>query len=366
MSDLPRIRVLHILPDSAVAPGDRYLGSTKDARGRTEYFAARGIHADELIVAARSDAALREQLRDVDLGAYAAVLCELAVYPLSFQYLHQHPARPRLLVRPINAEFFHRLHHAWAEDRTGGVRDLAAWARLRYAFFRLHLDCFCARRASCILSISAWESDNYWNRLAQPRRVRTVPYFLPREFMEEPLPWAAKKNHCVCLLSSRFNPFLHDALVRFERCVSALGVACPEWQFNVTGEVPVSTVGWSSRVHFLGLLHSPSSALRQARAVAILSDCGFGFKTKILDAIQHRCFVLVTRRLFERLPAEVRPFCRVVDLRAPSSFLRALDSCLEQYPKGDPNSALRSQAYQALDECLGIGVGGGLRGRIAS
>lgn len=366
MSNAPPTRVLHIMPDSVMSPLDRYLGSTKDARGRTEYFATRGIRADELIVQGRSDVGLHDQLQAADLGVYAAVLCELAVYPLSFQYLHQHPARPRLLVRPINAEFFHRVHHSWAMDRTGAVRDLAAWARLRYAFFRLHLDCYCARRASCILSISSWETDNYWNRLAEPGRVRTVPYFLPREFVEEPVPMAVKKNRCVCLLSTRFNPFLHDALVRFERCVASLGAASPQWEFNVTGEVPVSTAGWSSRVHFLGLLSSPHSVLREARAVAILSDCGFGFKTKILDAIQHRCFVLVTKRLFDRLPAEVRPFCRVVDARSPSSFEQALDSCLEPYPNGDPNIALRNQAFQALDECIGVGTGRDLSRRMAS
>jgi hypothetical protein len=366
LSDSPRPRVLHIVSDSVVSPRERYLGSTKDARGRTEYFASRGIHADELVVEGRSDSALRDHLQATDLSLYAAVLCELAVYPLSIQYLHQHPARPRLFVRPINAEFFHRLHHAWAENRAGCVRDLSAWSRLRGAFYRLRLDLFCARRADCILSMTDWETESYWKRFADPARVRTVPYFLPREFMEGDVPAAAKAKRCVCLLSSKSNPLLHDALVRFERCVSSLGKSESEWEFVVTGDVPLRTGGLSSRVHFLGLLESPYSVLREARAVAVLSDFGFGFKTKILDAIQHKCFVLVTKRLFHRLPAEVRPFCRLVDTHSPTSFQKALELCMEPYPDGDPNMVLRDQAYRALDACLGLAAGSAVGLRIAS
>jgi hypothetical protein len=81
-----------------------------------------------------------------------------------------------------------------------------------------------------------------------------------------------------------------------------------------------------------------------------LSDLGYGFKTKILEAIMAKTYVLLPGKLYDRLPLEMRPFCRVVDPKSADSFLEALEACRQPFPPGDPNEVMRNQAYDSLDE----------------
>jgi GDP-D-mannose dehydratase len=99
-------------------------------------------------------------------------------------------------------------------------------------------------------------------------------------------------------------------------------------------------------------LDTPFDLLAESRAIAILSDYGMGFKTKILEAIYYKCYVLVTNKLYRRLPIEVKPYCIVVDTDSSISFRDAMERCLQPYPDGNPNEALRSQAFTALDELV--------------
>ena len=113
------------------------------------------------------------------------------------------------------------------------------------------------------------------------------------------------------------------------RAVESLGERGDGWQFMVTGEVPdhVRAAG-AGRVEFVGLQASPFDAIKPARAVALMSDLGRGFKTKIIESILSRNFVLVTANLFARLPDAVRPFCLLVDPDRPTTFAAALKRCL--------------------------------------
>lgn len=88
--------------------------------------------------------------------------------------------------------------------------------------------------------------------------------------------------------------------------------------------------------------------------MAILSDYGFGFKTKILDAILHSCYVLLTPGLYNRLPDVIKQFCLVVDPKDSNAFRRALESCLNPFPEVDANALLRSQAFAALDKAFSL------------
>ena len=98
----------------------------------------------------------------------------------------------------------------------------------------------------------------------------------------------------------------------------------------------------------MGVLDSPFEVIHRARAVAILSDYGRGFKTKIIEAIHARAYVLVTPSLLKRLPREVLPYCISVRKNSEEDFQRALDRCMEPYPGGDPNSAFRARAFEAM------------------
>jgi glycosyltransferase involved in cell wall biosynthesis len=350
--------VLHIIPDSAVEPKHLYLGSTKDVRGRTEYFRARGIPFDEVVAEDRTDARLLEVLRGLDLGIYTSALVELPLYPLSLRLLRKRQPRMKLLTRSINAGLYHHMHKVSAWTRHGASKGVASSlgyyaAAPKDGLAILRLDYLSAKNSDYLLSITSWESDNYWRFLAPPRKVKYLPYFLPEAYRKGPLR-SSRQNRCVCLMStsSEPNPFLQDAARAFTRLVRGLGGQLPDWEFLVTGDGMYGSIGLPGRLAFTGLVESPTALLAESRAMALLSDYGFGFKTKVLDAAAHGCYSLVTRGIYRRLPDELREYCLVVDRSSVSSFKEALDNSMEPIPEGDPNGALRDLAFAVLDELL--------------
>lgn len=351
------MRVLHIVPDSVSDARHLFLGSTKDVRGRTEYFRARGIAADEVLAVRRSDRLLLKKLRTLDLRPYTAAVIELPLYPRSIRFLRRTAPHVRVLVRAINAELFHDVHAILAWKAFDGWRPRTLRNGLFYTKFglqRLLLDVLCSRLSHGILGITKWEAEHYWRYLAGSSRVSCVPYFLPESYSVSPASPTEKRNRCVCVMSSSpyISPFLLDSAKQFGALVSALGEGCPEWEFYMTGDCSEARLRLPARIIRTGFLDSPFEVVRGSRAVAVLSNYGFGFKTKVLDAIQQRCYVLVPSKLYERLPAEVQPHCIVVDLHSVDSFKEALRRCQQPFPDADPNQVLRAQAYATLDELL--------------
>lgn len=346
--------VLHVIPDSVVDPRHFYLGSTKDIAGRTEYFQYRGIKYDRIIVRSRSDAFLLEALKSHNLAAYTSAIIEYPVFPRSLSYIRENAPHIRLFTRSHNAELYHRLH--WALARSLNARSLvdlrAIFVDIGLSLARLRLDYVCGKRSDAVLSISRWEIENYWKYLTVSSKVWWLPTFSPRVYEHVAIPILQKKRHCVCLMSTAPNPLLMDAAWRFSRLIGELNDSYEEWTFSITGDFPANNVSLSERIRLTGYLQTPYPILAEARAVAILSDYGFGFKTKLLDAIAHKCFILVTMRLFRRLPSEVQPYCIVVDTNSVESFKAGLQESLRPYPSGNPNEVFRDQAFATLDALL--------------
>jgi len=359
-------RIIHVVPDSLEKAHHRFLGSGKDTMGRTEYFEARGCEVHTIVAEDRSDEAVSRELEALKLGGFDAAVFELPLYPRALEVLRRRAPKIRRLVRAINAECLQRLHlwsahrrYPYSHEEPGQLR-----ADLRDAWHRLRLDYACARAADVLLSISDWETDRYWRRLAG-RRAVTVPYFTPRLFEQEG-PDAVKEPLCLCMLSTSntIKPFTLDALQNFTRLARGFrwGHKKSPWRFAVTGNLAVRTM-WPEvlsatlrlpkGIEHLGFVPDPIALSARARAIAVLSDYGFGFKTKILDAITTQTWVLLPRALYERLPAEVRPFCIVVALDSTDSFAEALDRATQPYPPGSPNTALRARAFEAMDRALG-------------
>lgn len=346
------MKVLHVVPDSVANPRHLFLGNTKDIRSRTEYFKVRDIPFDEILAERRFDALVLRKLQGLDLGQYATAFFEYPIYPASLRFLRQHFPQMQLLTRSHHADFYHWLHYALARVLLHDTKK--ALEALGDSLIRLRLDHLCARRSDHILSITQWEKDNYWRYLTDVSKVMTVPYFLPNSYAQSIPPSVQKKPQCVCLMSTTKGtlPFLLDAAKRFTRLVESLGQQCSEWSFFVTGDFPANMLTLPERVTCTGFLDTPFGILAESRAIALLSDFGFGFKTKLLDAIHCKCYVLVTGKLYRRLPAEVQPYCIVVDPNSVGSFADALEGCKHPYPDGNPNDVLRSQAFAALDELL--------------
>jgi len=353
--------ILHVVPDSINNTRKIFIGSTKDVWGRTEYFAARGHHVRQFVCVGRSDEAAVAMLRETDLRDCDAVLFEYEVYVRSLDFLRRHHPGIRRVVRAHNANLPHLV-----DQFRGRLRmieehreaDLAqATAVIKLALARFRLDGPCAALADAVLPICRWEADHYWGRLTAAEKVVTVPYFVPQPFVEQ-IPTRPRRNLFLFAMGtgSTMSPLLYDAGRNAVRLVNALRteVAAP-WEFRITGNLkPPDVLGPLGRLKPTGLLPSPLPLLAEARVVAIPSDLGMGFKTKILEAILAGCWVLVTEDVHDRLPQALRPWCRTVDPLSPTQFAETLRLCSGPPPPGDPNALLRDEAFRGLDRVFAI------------
>ncbi len=336
--------VLHIIPDTARKPRYFFLGSTKDVQCRTEYFQARGIAVDELVAADRSDRDALSQLRRTDLARYSAAVFELALFPRSMLYVKRHAPHILRVFRPGNAQLLHQL------DGMRARRDHFHPYPWKVLAERTLHDLACARLSDVILSITDWESEYYWRRIVPRSRIRDVTYFVPSLY-DRTEARTEKGLLCVCLTTAiAGTPFMLDATRTFARLVRGLGEECQAWSFSVTGDLTGYGVDLPGRIEATGYLDDITPIMNRARAVALLSEYGYGFKTKVLDAIRYGAFVLVPQGLAKRLPLEFRPYVIPVDTRSVSAFKQALLMAERPFPPGDVNAELRRRAFVRLDE----------------
>jgi hypothetical protein len=344
--------VLHVVPDSVGNAAKLFVGSTKDVRGRTEYFETRGIVTREHLSTARSDAELLVCLRSANLADCNAVLFEYETYVDSLRYLRDAHPCIRRIVRAHNANFPH-----YIDNFTGRVRmknGARAAEDIRTAWQRFEQDRRCAEFADAMLAIANWEADAYWKPLAGAERVFVAPYFLPHAF-ELSAPAKKSGKLCVCFMGTgaQMTPLLYDAARNTIELVNRAGQALADWDFALTGSIkPKDALGDLGRVRATGPLPSPFPILQEARVVTVLSDLGMGFKTKILEAIVAGCWVLVTPDLYRRTPEAVRPWLKQTPTDSAEAFVAALRACEAAPPIGHPNDVLRAQAYAALDKAL--------------
>lgn len=344
------VRVLHIYKKNYENAQQNYLGSVKDIRSRTEYFIERGIEYDKILVSGKFY--IREDFEQVfckTLDRFDIVVLEMTFSPNLLRNLRRSMPNSTLMVRSHNAELFHRFHWALAQGAS-----LKAFRYLFQAVKNFILDLACAQFSNYVLTISQWEADFYWKKFISSKKVKYVPFYLPRSYVKELKPSDPKRNICVHFGSSLDNPLIADATRNFISAVGKLDHEFADWEFIATGALPSRKVHISPRIKWQGMIPKPYIALRPARAMALLSNYGMGFKTKILEAVMARCFVILPKALLARQPEELRPYCLPIDLRSNDSFGKALAKCSGMLPEGDPNLLLRQKAFAAMDELIGI------------
>lgn len=341
-------RVLHVFMEMYTLPEHLFLGATKDIRGRTEYFKVRNISYDEFLVDRKDN--YRRHIADRlkhKLYEYSAVILETTFSPDAVSFIRHHAPNTKVVVRSHNAELLHRWD--W-------IRATKPWrysARLLARPMRNFLfDYSCGKRADYVLSIDRWETNHYWMRFTDESKLKHVPFFLPEPYLLEVPANASKELKCINFTSSIPNPLIIDATRNFIGAVRNLNDRCKEWSFCITGDQGKLSADSCRRIQWTGYLESPYKVLAESQAMALLSDYGYGFKTKILEAITAKAYILMTRGLYRRMPDEVRPYCIPVDIRSIGSFENALEQCRKSYPDGDPNRKFRDQAFAALDEVL--------------
>ena len=353
-------KVLHLVPANLNLPELKYHGSTKDIRGRTEYFVARALSADEFClhredrVASESMGLFHDEVRD--LRKYEVIIVDIpGTFPKLIATLKRLAPNARVLFRAHNAEYFHRMDYFRAET--------ASSRRLKYLFAAIRGligDLRMVHSADAILSISTWDTENYWRKLAalsgQKSKIIDVPYFLPDSLLPTRKP-GAKENICVCLgVPHKPSPLIRDSLTRFVESVEKLpSDVRASWRFTATGH-PVEYIGSSKAIEFLGFLETPFDALLGGRAMCLLSDLGRGFKTKILDAAVSDAFTIVPRELYGRLPVLAKPVCIELESVDSSGLEEALMAASKEFPSTDVNRRFRDLAFSSLDSVFGAQV----------
>ncbi len=360
----PVRKVLHILGDKSWKPEFKYLGSTKDIVGRRDYFAARGIECVELQVKGRHDYLCLELLQAMDLSDVDAVLMEHPRYPRSMKYLRRTHPGARLMIRGHNAELIHQVHTAYAYLESGVGGSKWRWKRFRMTmrnlWDRFRFDLASARLSDYVLSISDWETDHYWPWFTARRKVVTAPYFVPESYVFRPPANLEKVSRVLCTMSADWTPLAHHAAKVLVEVVKA---SPPEplknWKFMITGDLGKHRDSYKSlksggRIDVAGNVDNPFKVMMQSRVLAHLSNLGMGFKTKLLDYVSCGGWVLLPRKLYERQPPEIRPFCIVVDPVGPEGLVRALQAAKAPWPDNSHvNDALRERAYAAMDKAFG-------------
>ena len=336
------MKILHVIAGSVNSEELRFHGSTKDIRCRTEFFKTLGFTVNEIVVVKKADKIIK-QFKKMDLREYRFIVFDLSgSYPDALCYVKKASPNSVLVFRAQNPEFFHRIDWMFAE-KTLGKKLLG----LKRALVGLYRDIRTVYYADYVLPIADWDTSHYWKWLGWQKKIVTVPYFLPMEYLSDTAEGIKKDKLCVCFSAILLTPLMVDAINNFTGLVEALGDRCGDWRFDIVGNT-IDVNSHHSRIHAMGVLDSPFEIIHRAHAVAIFTDYGRGFKTKIMEAIHARAFVLVTPALIKRLPREVLPYCISVRKNSAEDFQRALDRSMEPYPSGDPNSALRARAFEAM------------------
>lgn len=350
---------LHLTRHQFQTPDLRFHGSNKDQFARQQYLRDRGFR---IITEPAFDWKYDDLIERLDGERHSepqVIILEAMLHHPLMRFLRERFPKARLLVRSHNAEVLHRLHTHTASllmekgSRLAWLDPREAFARGRNVFAHWRYDAGAIDLADHILSISEWETKRYWPRFGPKSKVSTVPYFLPRDLVYTGQIPTRKARRCVCLTSASPGPVIYDALRNFVRLVDGLQEV-GDWEFQVTGNLDARYAGRSSRCRFVGHVDNPIALMSDATSMALLSPYGYGFKTKVLDAISAGSYTLMPQSLLDRHPEEVRPYCLAVDLASPASFKSALERSLEPVPDGDPNEAFRRKAYAAMDVILGL------------
>ena len=289
--------IVHIVPTGVFA--NTWHGSYKDTISRVRLFEQSGVNYQQ-ILADEDDPEI--VLATVARHQGVRFLIEYTVFPRILKGIRREFPRSFIAVRSHNLEPLQHLdNHGWW-PRKGPLWLLYGMARLAAA------DLTCMRYADAIYSINDWENRVYWRHLPGMARAEWLPYHCPQHLLPDVPPASRDRRRIACLpnpqkgrkswdLVTRFLDFAQRATALQERCSERDG-----WEFVVTGNLTSWSLPRCPHVRFAGLVDDLRGFLSSCRAVAMLSPLGYGFKTTMMDAIAHGCYVLAHPALVRRCP----------------------------------------------------------------
>jgi len=343
--------LLHIIPNTANHKDYSDTGGTKGIKIFYEYFKYKNIDYEDLVAPNRSDKELLKILKNKDLTKYSDIFVHYTSFVGSCKYIKRKYPNINLIIRSHNAEFPHWIHHSLSWLKYGNL--IEAIKLFLISFIKLRGDIISSRVGDYLLVITPWELDNYWNLFPNKCKFLYIPYFSPESFIEKTYNKLYERDLiCTCLLSTNKSPFLIDAAQNFQNLVESLENKLPDWTFKISGNNDGIKRSQNKNIIFTGIVDDPIKLQKDSKAIAVLSDYGFGFKTKILEAIENNCFVLVSSKLHSRLPPEVKKNCIKVDIQNNNSFEYALKSLESITNENSINQSLKDQAFKNLEQAL--------------
>lgn len=233
----------------------------------------------------------------------------------------------RLIVRTHNAEAYHYFHR----KIVGSRREYANFSKWRQCIRLARRDAYSRRVADILLGISEWDDRNYWRWLGGKANLRYLPYFSPWPYLRPNVdmqPWNCRQRMIVSM-GGNFDPSGIANYRNFNLLATKLQHAMDEkwscfltWWSQWHEKVPKV----SQEVQILRECGEPWDLLCQARALAVLTPFGFGFKTTVVDGLAAGCHVIIHPKLADRLPQQVKELCLICDPSQEQQMVKLADS----------------------------------------
>lgn len=297
--------ILHIIPENTSVPSLNYLGSSKDIKTRTDFFKRNNISFISLKTI-RGDRMLKAILKVVFLKLIKKEKIQIHTiyldvpgsYGLTIKYLKKYYPDLKIIFRSHNAEGFHRFE----------------WKMQYYTGLKCYIsDCLTLRHADEIHSISEYDIVNYWNKLffsshdVRMRKIKYVPYYLTDQLLSEIKPRednASNQKYLIYGSSYIQNQRLDQEIMYLSGFV---GKFPKDIKISYTGPI-IKHLKTKERMHNIGDLESPLPVLHSYSALFVLDSSGWGFKTKILEAIMAGCYVIMRPEIALRVPLALHPY----------------------------------------------------------
>jgi hypothetical protein len=398
--------ILHLVNRKFKNKAHFLLGSVKDINSRVEYFNFRNFLVDRIELKVKFFDAY-EILKYLNRSNYSFVLVEQS--PSFFVQLLIFFKFGKVIYRSHNAEFYHRFHifkynliHfslniLFKNKRMSIYRFVNIFFTtfiilpiniLRYFF----VDILTSILARTIVSESEWSKNYYWKYFPFVKKYHANT-FLSAPYLKKVNKLFDKKN-VIIISGSYFPNSISYEQVRSIYILLALrenSKLFEEFQFIVTGKVSLGILDFLfkkgvNQIKNLFFYHDkdnlvlakeirnfksnlssyPWSAfnsltsddvgnyydlLASAKAMMFCTSAGFGTKTKAVEAMMHKCFLVLNNELFERVPNELNKIMIKYDSNNFEDVLKTVKNY--DFPKDDFNKILKESSFKNYDQVFG-------------
>jgi hypothetical protein len=308
-----RAKIVHMIPRGVLE--NTYHGSFKDVISRVRLFERCQADYRQVILNGDEPESLHSQWGDWEKSSF---LIEYSYYPRIVRALRKRFPDSFIAVRSHNIEPLQHLHnHGWWPARG------PLW--VGYGITRLLWgDIIVKRHADVIYSISDWERTQYWQRLPGMATTKWLPYYCPAHLIGADCTATAERNLIVCMptsVKSRKSQDLVNGFISFAELAQKHGT---NFEFLITGDLSSWPAPQSPAVKYTGMIEDIAQFFCSVKAVCILSDLGYGFKTTIADAMANGVAVLVHDKLKRRFSSMLGDSLISVDSLSEQSVMAIL------------------------------------------